>query len=138
MERINEFDRFAERVSKHIDNKKARKEVRGEIYDHLIDLSETLISEGMSEAEARKKAVEIMSDADKLSTDFDRVHTPKMKARHYILIAATVIAVIITVICRINAYNQRETDQKIFPDKSSEISYFVLSDLNIEIEKVLI
>lgn len=112
---------YARRLSRHMDDRRARDETAEEIYSHLCEMADGYVAQGMTRQEAEKQAVREMQPPDELGAQMDRVHTPKIKWWFYGLIAALLLTVLVGVFSYLNAYADRAGNRVVMPDKEAAL-----------------
>lgn len=71
-----------------------RNKVYAELYDHMMDRYESLIERGMSPADAEKKTLEAMGNADELAIQLAAIHRPFWA---YALVLIRIVAIVMLV-----------------------------------------
>jgi len=113
---------YAKKLSRHIDDRRAKAETVEEIYSHLCDMTDSYTALGMTQREAELEAVKDMANPDDLGVQLDRVHTPKIKWWIYGLIILLLFSIIIGVFAYINHGWEKANQQEYRPDKEA-VSY---------------
>lgn len=111
--------RYARRLSRHIDDRRAREETAEEIYSHLCEMADGYAAQGMTRQEAERQAVREMRPPDELGAQMDRVHTPKIRWRFYGLVAALLLAALLGMLAYLNSYADRAGQGRVMPDKEA-------------------
>ncbi len=74
--RFKEWDDFLDMTVKHVKFSFDRGDIRKELSEHMEDMYEDMLSEGVSEDEARHRAVEYMGDAEEIGKELNKEHKP--------------------------------------------------------------
>jgi len=88
---INEFEKYIRCVTRHMEDRKAAKELVLEMREHLTESYEEQAALGKSHKEAVKFSMDQFGQADPIGADLDKVHTPCFKWLQISIIAAVVI-----------------------------------------------
>jgi hypothetical protein len=97
MAQIKSFHCYARKVSRQIDDRRTRKDTYQEIYAHLIESKENFLKTGMSEEEAQRTALLQMGDATDIGGELDRIHTPKLKLWHILVIGLILVLIVASI-----------------------------------------
>lgn len=73
------FDEYLNAVSEQIRVKRIRQPLMMELEDHLLLQKDAYLNEGLSEAEAERRAIEDMGDAILVGGELDSVHRPRIQ-----------------------------------------------------------
>lgn len=76
---MNKISAFLDQICLHISCKAVHSEVRQELSEHIDELKDTYLSEGLNEDEALNKAIAAMGDADVIGTRLDKQHRPQIE-----------------------------------------------------------
>ena len=76
---MNKISAFLDQICLHISCKAVHSEVRQELSEHIDELKDTYLSEGLNEDEALGKAIAAMGDADVIGTRLDKQHRPQIE-----------------------------------------------------------
>ena len=79
------FDEYLKNVSDQIRIKRIRKPLMLELEDHLLSQKNAYLDEGLSEAEAERRAITDMGDALLVGGELDRAHRPQIQWKGIIL-----------------------------------------------------
>lgn len=68
------WDEYLNKVISHVKFKYDRKEIKWELEEHMEDMYDDFISEGMSKEDAEKAVVDCMGDADEIGKELNEAH----------------------------------------------------------------
>lgn len=89
--RIEEFETYIKKMAMQIDDVAARKEIVQELREHLMESYENeLVGEATHETAVRNVLLNF-GEAEGIGADLDKVHTPRLKPWHLLVILAVVI-----------------------------------------------
>lgn len=114
---------YAKKLSRNIDDRKARADTQEEIYTHLCDLKDGYIQKGLSESTAEQKALGDMKSPEDLGIQLDKVHTPKIKWWVFAVIILALLGIIAAVMFYISNGWDNANRQPIGADKEPVSSY---------------
>lgn len=89
--RIEEFETYIRKMAMQIDDVTARKEIVQELREHLMDSYESEMDGGAVHEAAVRNVLLRFGEAEGIGADLDRVHTPRLKPWHLLVILAAVI-----------------------------------------------
>lgn len=89
--RIEEFETYIKKMAMQIDDVAARKEIVQELREHLLESYETETEGGAAHDAAVRNVLLRFGEAEGIGADLDRVHTPRLKSWHLLVILAVVI-----------------------------------------------
>ena len=68
------LDAYIKTVSKEIKDRKVKRELKEELFSHLIEIYERNIALGMSDEDAQKDAVSHMGDSEAVAETFKKLY----------------------------------------------------------------
>lgn len=75
---MDETSAYLRSLTRRIEDRTARKEIRQELLAHIEDQKEVYINSGMSEEEAEREAVRQMGDPEEVGIELNRIHRLKI------------------------------------------------------------
>lgn len=91
MKNTNNIDEFIESVCNNIKCKKAKEEIKKELYEHIYEETNNYIISGMSQEEAELVTIKNMGDPKEISKDFNKVYKRKVEWKMLIIFAFLMI-----------------------------------------------
>jgi len=88
---------FTDKVLKHVKFKYDHGSIRRELNEHMEDLYDGLLADGIDENEAKKLTLEYMGNADDIGEELNKVHNPLIGHIWLITRVAAIIAIIMII-----------------------------------------
>ena len=105
---------FLNDVCKEIKYNPVKKPISEELEQHIQDIKDDYIKDGIQEREAEEKAIKQMGNAQDIGKRLNKVHKPKLDWKLLILILVLVAYGIFIAICKQNSTNTILKDTLIY------------------------
>ncbi|HSP47384.1 MAG TPA: hypothetical protein VLN47_04840 [Clostridiaceae bacterium] len=89
--RIEEFETHIRKMAMQIDDVRAKKEIVVELREHLMESYDRERDGGADHDLAVRTVLDRFGEAEGIGADLDKVHTPRLKPRHLLIILTAVI-----------------------------------------------
>ena len=142
---LYEWDKFINTVLSHVKFKYDHREIETELLEHIEDIFEDLVSQGVEEDEAGKLAVEFMGNADEIGEGLNKEHGAVIGTIWRVLRALVLFMIIINIIPVLNigimfistvfgTYRDWDGGEMVYKIKIEEKAK--IDDTNILIEEI--
>ena len=143
---LPEFKNYTDRVLNHIKFRYDHKDIRQELNEHLEDMTEDYMSEGMTENEAVSMAVLNMGDPDEIGEELNKAHSPLLGivwlAAKWLAGAVVLFSLFSFVFYAVNIignitrdYDDRQDAEIVYTVQVGE--KFLIDDMNLRIDEAV-
>ncbi|MDD5945584.1 MAG: permease prefix domain 1-containing protein [Clostridia bacterium] len=143
---LPEFNSYTDRVLTHIKFRYDHEGIRQELNEHLEDMTEDYMSEGMTENEAVSMAVLNMGDPDEIGEELNKAHSPLLGivwlAAKWLAGAVVLFSLFSFVFYAVNIignitrdYDDRQDAEIVYTVQVGE--KFLIDDMNLRIDEAV-
>ena len=142
------WDEYLNKVISHVKFKYDRKEIKWELEEHMEDMYDDFISEGMSKEDAEKAVVDCMGDADEIGKELNEAHNRILgnvwRISRIIAIILIILSILPVFVTCLTVIFSLFSSYSYFYDKSQIVSSVKvnqtekLDDMYLKLEEVIL